>query len=470
MSKDEIEWKEAVGKCFDRLAVNWNDKHEWISKINNGESERLLKLIPTMIPSGSIVADVGCGTGKATKEVLKISDVKIFSVDSSEYMLKVLKENICSNNVIPVLTDAERFNSPEKLDCILLLQVLHHLYSPFTVLNHLKENLKSGGRIIILVPGKRHLNEIFSYSDENDVLGRYSVNKLCQLAHTCNLLVDRVYDDDFQMTFDNMESLNNFINSTSLGYKINNYKHPITKENIEDNVETPCLHGNYITVVLKTNTPSEYAKRTKEAYKIWSPNYSQVVLKKISDRGYSYDKLAELICNGLNSTNENILEIGMGTGLVGQRVKQLLPKVKLTGLDVSESMINQCPWQGCYDKILIEDIFELPLNENYTAIYSTFMLHHMYALYDGLQYMHEVLENEGTIKIVDLVLQNDDYTANSLSEHCTTHEFNAGVNYYTVEELLNLLHLVGFGNLHYSKVGDTKGFTHYIFEGKKHNV
>lgn len=467
MKKNEFIWNDTVSKCFDELAEEWNAKSGWLSMISDGESERLMKLIPHIVKEKDIVADIGCGTGKVTRNLLKIPRTKVYSVDSSIEMIRVLRKEIKSKRVTSLHSDIKLFKPSEKLDCIFLLQVLHHLYSPFEVLSHLEEVLSTEGKIVVLVPGERHLQELFEFKENNDLLGRYSVNSLCHLAHKCNLLVDRVYDDDFKMTFETEKDLTNFVNSTSLGYKVNNYEYPILKKDLDCDQRILTLQGNYITVVLKKNEASNYIARTQSAYEQWSPEYSQVVLRKISDRGYSYDDLASLVCSNLVLSGKNVLEVGMGTGLIGQRVKKLVPDCFLTGIDVSEHMIKQCNQSEVYDKIFINDVISFSSDMRFSVIYSTFMVHHLYALYDGLRSITKFLDGGGIIRIVDLVLPSETISATDLLHHCNEHEYSAGVNYYTVDEMLNLLKLLGLKDVCYSSIGEKRGYAHYIFEGQK---
>ncbi|MBS4534599.1 class I SAM-dependent methyltransferase [Clostridium sp. D2Q-14] len=91
--------------------------------------------------------------------------------------------------------------------------------------------------------------------------------------------------------------------------------------------------------------------------------------------GKEYAHIADFFDNGLNS----LLDIGCGTGLELESMYKRFPKVKVTGIDLSESMLNKLREKYRYKDISIikADYFEYPFEENkFDAAMSFETLHH----------------------------------------------------------------------------------------------
>ena len=153
---------------FDNLAIGWETKGKLIKGVYGGESERLIKELGNFVEDGMLIADVGCGTGKVTKALLSLDkDINIVAVDKSINMLHKLREETREPSNLEIMeSDVETMWHSEKFDLILMQQLIHHLPNPTKALANAKRLLKSGGKIILLVIGDEHMNELFLFDEK----------------------------------------------------------------------------------------------------------------------------------------------------------------------------------------------------------------------------------------------------------------------------------------------------------------
>ncbi|RMF98514.1 MAG: class I SAM-dependent methyltransferase [Candidatus Schekmanbacteria bacterium] len=100
-----------------------------------------------------------------------------------------------------------------------------------------------------------------------------------------------------------------------------------------------------------------------------SPYYNTLIEETI--RAIPFDKDKKL----------NALEIGIGTGRVTEKFIEKYKNAHITGVDISEEMINVAKKKFSNRKnafsFLIQKIEDLNLKENYDCIYSCLALHHL---------------------------------------------------------------------------------------------
>lgn len=111
-----------------------------------------IRLITKLVPSGSSVLDVGCGTGR---HILKLSDIgyDVFGIDSSEKMLSVLQ----TENPTIEVTNADflSFNFGErKFDLVIMMwnafnEIALTEESAKLIFKKLQSVLTSAGKILI---------------------------------------------------------------------------------------------------------------------------------------------------------------------------------------------------------------------------------------------------------------------------------------------------------------------------------
>jgi SAM-dependent methyltransferase len=105
----------------------------------------------------------------------------------------------------------------------------------------------------------------------------------------------------------------------------------------------------------------------------------------------------------------NLLEVGSGPGRLAVRLAQEAPGVTLTGVDISEAMVERAARRaagaGLTERVRfrVGDVAALPLSDGeFDAVVSTLSLHHWSDPASGLAEIHRVLKSGGEARIYDL--------------------------------------------------------------------
>jgi ubiquinone/menaquinone biosynthesis C-methylase UbiE len=108
------------------------------------------------IPKGAAVADIGAGSGFIT---VRLADRvgptgRVFANDVQPQMLNILarrldRSKITNVTLIEGTLDDPRI-PPASIDLALMVDVYHELSQPQSILRHLRESLKPGGRLVLL--------------------------------------------------------------------------------------------------------------------------------------------------------------------------------------------------------------------------------------------------------------------------------------------------------------------------------
>ena len=136
---------------MDVSGASWLDRSE---RESEEAPEKALKIIG--IQRGSTVADVGAGSGYFTVRMAALVGPagRVYANDIQEGMLDIIRaklEKARISNVTLVLgaNDDPRL-PPATLDLALLVDVYHEFHAPQVMLQHLREALKPGGRLVLL--------------------------------------------------------------------------------------------------------------------------------------------------------------------------------------------------------------------------------------------------------------------------------------------------------------------------------
>jgi SAM-dependent methyltransferase len=105
----------------------------------------------------------------------------------------------------------------------------------------------------------------------------------------------------------------------------------------------------------------------------------------------------------------NLLEVGSGPGRLAVRLAREAPGMTLTGVDISDAMVERAARRatgaGLSERVQFEagDVAALPLSdEEFDGVVSTLSLHHWPNPVKGLAEIHRVLKPGGEARIYDL--------------------------------------------------------------------
>ncbi len=104
-----------------------------------------------------------------------------------------------------------------------------------------------------------------------------------------------------------------------------------------------------------------------------------------------------------------LLEVGSGPGRLAVRLAREVPRITLTGVDISGAMVERAALRaagaGLSERVRFEvgDVAALPLPDGeFDAVVSTLSLHHWSDPASGLAEIHRVLKPGGEARIYDL--------------------------------------------------------------------
>src|SRR5213594_3820245 len=105
-----------------------------------------------LIAIGSIVADVGAGSGWFTIRLARrvLTNGIVYAEDIQPQMIEVISRRVQRENlpnVRPVLGTAKDPRLPPGLDAVLIVDVYHEMEDPVTLLENIARSLKPQGRI-----------------------------------------------------------------------------------------------------------------------------------------------------------------------------------------------------------------------------------------------------------------------------------------------------------------------------------
>ncbi len=179
------------------------------------------------------------------------------------------------------------------------------------------------------------------------------------------------------------------------------------------------------------------------AFDSWSPSYSNDVIPKLVKRGYGYDKLAEKIVTFLSPPQyAEVLEFGVGSGVLGQAMFNLRPDLVIIGIDISRGMLSQARKISAYQHLIQCDAERIPLiSQRYQYAYSAFMMHSLPNLQSFLNETRRIMQTQARIGLIDLFKFSRRHILSKLIDniHSYRYEHGAPSNYHTSEEFLQVL-------------------------------
>lgn len=133
------------------LGADWLDRSERVE-----EEEPDIALDAIKLVKGSTVADVGAGSGYMTVKMAKRVGPtgKVYANDIQPEMLALLRQRLVREKVSNVDLVLGTFDDPKlppaAIDLILMVDVYHEFSEPQKMLRHMHEQLKPGGRLVLL--------------------------------------------------------------------------------------------------------------------------------------------------------------------------------------------------------------------------------------------------------------------------------------------------------------------------------
>ena len=136
---------------MDASGASWLDRSE---RETEEAPDQALDIIG--IKKGSTVADIGSGSGYMTVRLSKRVGTSgaVYAVDIQQRMLDLLEARLRSSHITNVRVvlgapDDPRL-MPESIELALLVDVYHEFSQPQTMLRHIRDALKPGGRLVLL--------------------------------------------------------------------------------------------------------------------------------------------------------------------------------------------------------------------------------------------------------------------------------------------------------------------------------
>jgi len=200
-----------------------------------------------------------------------------------------------------------------------------------------------------------------------------------------------------------------------------------------------------------------YNEEVKNAFDDWAATYESDVVPKLDSRGYGYYELAEVIVSYLSDDlkRKNVLELGVGTGVLGECVKKVAPDIEIDGLDISSEMLKKAKEKDIYNNLYLGSADEHLYDEQRSFIYSAFMFHSVKEQEMLLSKIADSLSSAGMFILVDLVPNMKKY------------EHGAPAMYKTCAEMVDLIENSPFELVELKKLGISKDYNHYLFALRK---
>lgn len=206
-----------------------------------------------------------------------------------------------------------------------------------------------------------------------------------------------------------------------------------------------------------------YDETIVNAFNSWAETYDSEVIPKLIIRGYSYEQLAKKIIEyGNISKNMNILELGTGTGLLGEQVYKWCD-TSISGVDISKNMLQHAAERNIYSKLDNCNASQLPHEDcKFDVVYTAFMFHSVYDQVSCINEMKRVLKKGGVIILIDLFPYSEEIWQNS-KKHSNKYEYGASSNYLTSERFENLIRDCGLTIIKKEQLGNKVDYMHYCY-------
>nr|WP_299382174.1 class I SAM-dependent methyltransferase [Allomuricauda sp.] len=147
---------------------DWPERDQWM------KTESLLEL--SGIQKDDKVADIGCHEGYLSMHLARLvqENGRVYAVDVRSDRLENLRENAADRNLRNIITILGDYDDPrlpkDELDAVFIIDTYHEMDSYETILRHVKNALKNGGKLLLLeklkdrVRGKTRQEQVNAHS------------------------------------------------------------------------------------------------------------------------------------------------------------------------------------------------------------------------------------------------------------------------------------------------------------------
>jgi methionine biosynthesis protein MetW len=116
--------------------------------------QEVARMLAELVPMGSRVLDVGCGTGSVSRIIADTRDAQIIGVEPDSCRAAAARAR--GLEVHEQLFTAAILQELERFDVIVFADVLEHVADPSSFLQLAQRALRPGGRVIASVPNVAH--------------------------------------------------------------------------------------------------------------------------------------------------------------------------------------------------------------------------------------------------------------------------------------------------------------------------
>lgn len=155
--------------CFSQYVENdWEERDNWMN------TPQILEWAD--VNPGDKVADIGCHEGYLTMHLAReVGDHgRVFAIDVREDHLQSLRKHAEERHLGNISTVLGEFDDPRipeaALDAVFIIDAYHEMDAYMSILGHVRNALKPGGRIVILeklkdqAKGKNREQQVFSHT------------------------------------------------------------------------------------------------------------------------------------------------------------------------------------------------------------------------------------------------------------------------------------------------------------------
>lgn len=139
-----------------------------------------------------------------------------------------------------------------------------------------------------------------------------------------------------------------------------------------------------------------------------------------------YEQMLDALADTLTFGPEQeirVLDLGCGTGSVGERVAKRFPRARITSLDFSDQMLDMAKrklGESSSREYVCQDLQDFQDIDSFDAIVSSLALHHLETDDDKEKFykvIHQALRENGVFVNADVILGSSDAVQNVYMEH-----------------------------------------------------